>query len=25
MTRVADISENRRLVSEPPPDGWCIL
>ncbi len=25
MTRVADISENRRLVSEPPPSGWCIL
>ncbi len=25
MTRVADISENRRLVSEPPPAGWCIL
>ena len=25
MTRVADISENRRLVSEPPPEGWCIL
>ncbi len=25
MTRVADISENRRLVSEPPPEGWCIF
>lgn len=25
MTKVSDISENRRLVSEPPPAGWCIL
>jgi MFS superfamily sulfate permease-like transporter len=25
MTKVSDISENRRLVSEPPPPGWCIL
>ena len=25
MTRVADISENRRLVTEPVPPGWCVL
>lgn len=25
MTKVSDISENKRLVNEPPPPGWSIL
>ncbi|MGB4248776.1 MAG: C4-dicarboxylic acid transporter DauA [Pseudohongiellaceae bacterium] len=25
MTRVSDISENKRLVAEPVPEGWCVL
>jgi SulP family sulfate permease len=25
MTRVSDISTNKRLLSEPPPPDWCVL